>query len=202
MSLISTGVAFVLLVAGSGVGQDKKNTPDDKKDPQAKFEPRSKPGEGQKFLEKFVGDWEVVKTMHRGGDPARTKGECRQTMVNEGRFLLSDFTFHVGEARMLGKSMVGFEPASGLFTSVWTDSRATRMSFRQSKEKFNGKEIVLHARTLAEGEKARNSWTVTRLEDEGRKIVHRQYTEGEGGKGRLVMELVLTPKAKPAPPGK
>lgn len=50
---------------------------DDKKDPQAKFEPRSKPGEGQKFLEAFVGDWDVSKTFHpRTGEPAKVKGRA------------------------------------------------------------------------------------------------------------------------------
>ena len=37
---------------------------------------------------------------------------------------------------------------------------------------------------------------MTRLEDDGRRIVHRQYTVGEGGKERVVMELVLTRKEK------
>ena len=41
-----------------------------KKDPQSTIEPRSAPGEGQKFLAKFVGTWEVKKTFHpRAGDP-------------------------------------------------------------------------------------------------------------------------------------
>ena len=37
---------------------------------------------------------------------------------------------------------------------------------------------------------------MTRLEDDGRKIVHRQYNLSGDGKERLVMELVLTRKAK------
>jgi hypothetical protein len=30
-------------------------------DAQSKYEPRSGPGIGQKFLQEFVGDWDVVK---------------------------------------------------------------------------------------------------------------------------------------------
>jgi hypothetical protein len=43
---------------------------------------------------------------------------------------------------------------------------------------------------------------VTRLEDDGRKIVHRQYALSPDGKERLMMELVMTRKAEaaPAPP--
>jgi hypothetical protein len=65
-----------------------------------------------------VGDWEVAKTFHpRSGDPVRQKGECRQTMIHGGQFLQSDFTFH-GVEKTTGTGLIGFEPATGLFTSV------------------------------------------------------------------------------------
>jgi hypothetical protein len=168
------------------------------KDPQSKFEPRSNPGEGQEFLEKFVGDWDVAKAFHpRSGDPVRQKGTCRQAMIHGGRFLQSEFTFTRGDAKTTGTGTIGFESATGLFTSVWTDSRSTRMSFRQGKEKFDGKQIVLHGRSLGGvGRESRASRTVTRLEGGGDKIVHRQYVAGDDGKERLIMELVLTRKAK------
>jgi hypothetical protein len=180
-----------------------KTAPKKQKDPQSTYEPRSKPGEGQKFLQKFVGDWDVAKTFYsRSGDPFRQKGECRQTMIHGGRFLQSEFTFHRGDEKTTGTGLIGFEPATGLFTSVWIDSRATRMSFRQGKEKFDGKQIVLYGQSLGEGKERRVSRTQTRLEDDGRRIVHRQYTVGDGGKDRLVMELILTRKDKGATEGK
>jgi uncharacterized protein DUF1579 len=179
----------------SASAQEKKSSKE-QKDPQSAYEPRSQPGEGQRFLQKFVGDWDVIKTFHpRSGDPVQQKGECRQSMIHGGRFLQSDFTFLRGEEKTTGTGLIGFDPASGLFTSVWIDSRSTRMSFRQGREKFDGKQIVLHSRTLSEGgNKERVSRTVTRLEDNDRRIVHRQHTSGEGGRERLVMELILTRK--------
>jgi hypothetical protein len=179
-------------------------TAQDKKDPQASFEPRSSPGVGQKYLAKFVGDWDVVKTFYpRSGDPARVTGECRQTMIHEGRFLKSDFVFGQGENKTTGQGIVGFETDSGKFTSFWTDSRSTRMSVRQSHDRFNGEEIVLFSRSLQdEGKESRRSRTVTRLEDDGRRIVHRQYSIAPDGKERLVMELVMTRKAEAPRPGK
>ena len=102
----------------------------DKKDPQSTYEPRSGPGIGQKFLEKFVGDWDVVKTFHpRAGEPVKTKGECRQTMMHEGRFLRSDFVFGEGDRKTTGLGLIGFETATGKFTSVWTDSRTAGCHF-------------------------------------------------------------------------
>jgi len=187
-------VASACLFAPGQVPAGKKD-----KDPQSAFEPRSRPGAGQKFLEKFVGDWEVAKAFFpRTGSPARQKGSCRQTMIHDGRFLRSEFVFGEGEAKTTGLGLTGFDAATGKFTTVWTDSRATRMSFRESKDDFDGKEIVLYSRSLGD-DKGRLSRTVTRLEEDGRKIVHRQYNRGKDDKETLIMELILT--RKPAPPG-
>jgi hypothetical protein len=166
----------------------------EKKDAQSSYEPRSAPGEGQKFLSPFVGQWEVVRTFYpRSGTPSVVKGKCRQTMINDGRFLKSEFVFHSDTGDTTGVGLIGFEPESGKFTSVWMDSRQTRMSLRQSKEPFNGREIILFSKSLdEEGKPARQSRTVTHLEDQSNKIVHRQYSIASDGSERLVMELVMT----------
>jgi hypothetical protein len=168
------------------------------KDPQSSYEPRSGPGAGQKFLAKFVGDWDVVKTFYpRSGAPARVTGECRQTMIHDGRFLQSDFVFGPPGAQTTGRGVIGFEAETGRFTSVWTDSRSTRMSLRQSQDPFNGQQIVLYGRSLGnEGQGPPRSRTVSRLEENGRKLVHRQFAIGPEGKERLVMELTMTRKAE------
>jgi hypothetical protein len=191
----------VLLTAGLLAGQTPP--PAAPKDPQSAYEPRSGPGAGQKFLEKFVGDWDVVKAFYpRSGEPVLVKGQCRQTMVHGGRFLKSEFVFGQGASRTTGLGLIGFEAEPGTFTSVWTDSRSTRMSLRQSEGKFNGEEIVLYGRSLGEGAKdSRRSRTVTRLEEGGRKIVHRQYAPTPGGGERLMMELLMTRKAEAPAPG-
>lgn len=184
---------FACLAAAPAQPQDKK---DDKKDPLQSFEPKSKPGAGQKLLEKFVGDWDVVKTFHpRKGEPVRVSGECKQTMIHGGRFLQSAFTFASSSGKTTGLGLIGFEPESGRFTSVWTDSRQTRMSLRQSEDNFDGEQIVLFGKELG-GKEGRRSKTVTRLEDDGKKLVHRQYAVEAGAADRLVMELVMTRKAK------
>jgi hypothetical protein len=195
--VLVVGLAMVLLT-GSSQPPEKKQT-----DPQSAFEPRSGPGAGQKFLETFVGDWEVEKTFYpRTGDPAKTKGACRQTMIHDGRFLQSEFVFEQDEKKTTGLGLVGFDPESGQFTTVWTDSRSARMSLRQSQEPFNGKEIVLHSRSIEKDARgARTSRTITRMEAIGDRIVHRQYTVSADGQERLIMELNMSRKSKPAPAG-
>ena len=193
-------ICFAALCLPAAAGEP---APKDK-DPQSSYEPRSQPGAGQKFLQQFAGDWDVVKTFYpRSGDPVTVQGQCRQTMIHDGRFLQSEFVFGQDDKKITGLGIIGFEPDSGKFTSVWTDSRSTRMSFRQSEDEFNGQEIVLHSRSLnPDAKDGRHSRTVTHLEDDGRKIVHRQYTTGQDGKERLVMELVLTRKAAAPKPDK
>lgn len=179
--------AACLLSTAAGLAQVQK-------DPLATFEPRSSPGAGQKFLETFAGDWSVTKTFFpRSGEPVRSEGRCHQAMIHDGRFLQSDFVFQQGGRKSTGLGIIGFEPDSGRFTSFWTDSRQTRMSVRQSREPFDGRQIVLYSRSLeADGKEERRSRTVSRLEDGGRKLVHRQYALGPAGEERLVMELVMT----------
>ncbi len=183
---------ILIAAAGSATGQ---------KAPQTAFEPRSSPGSGQRLLEKFAGDWSVTKTFYpRSGEPRRAEGRCRQFMIHDGRFLQSDFVFQEGGKQTTGLGIIGFEPESGTFTSFWTDSRQTRMSVRQSKDQFDGNQIVLYSRSLeADDKDARRSKTVSRLETEGRKLVHRQYALGPAGEERLMMELVMTKGAGPGP---
>jgi hypothetical protein len=180
-----------LLVAQPAWAQEKK-------DPQSSYEPRSKPGAGQKLLEKYVGDWQVIKTFYpRTGAPFRMTGTCRQRMIHDGRFLQSDFIFDGGGTKTTGLGLIGFDTETDKFTRVWTDSRATKMSFRQSQDPFDGAEIVLQGRGLGNDSKTqRPSRTVTRLEDEGRRLVHRQFGRDAAGNERLVMELLLTRQAE------
>ena len=65
-------------------------------DVQSRYEPRAGPGAGQEFLKTFEGEWTVERNFYppSGGAPRRATGECVQKMVQDGRFLESNFTFH------------------------------------------------------------------------------------------------------------
>jgi hypothetical protein len=182
------------LLCGANVGRAQS-------DPQSSYEPRSNPGVGQKYLESFVGDWDVTKKFYpRTGEPVQTTGSCRQSMIHGGRFLKSDFVFRSSGDETTGLGIIGWDAGSKGFTSFWTDSRSTRFSVRQSEAGFDGKQIVLYSRALDPdpGQTERRSKTVTRLEDDGKKIVHRQYAIDSEKNERLVMELVLTRKSAAA----
>jgi len=198
-AVVVLALVCLSLISGANQSTDKKggDPKAQKKDAQSTYEPRSGPGEGQKFLQKFVGDWTVQKVFYPrgGGEPSRATGECEQTMIHDGRFLQSNFVFGTGPTRTTGMGLIGFEPSTGRFTSVWTDSRQTRMSFRQGQDRFDGRQIVLFGKGLGDEKQRYESKTFTVLEEHDNKIVHRQYSTGADGQERLVMELTLMRKA-------
>jgi hypothetical protein len=60
---------------------------------QNQYEPHNAAGAGQKLLAQLTGDWEVVKTFFpSNGKQIVTNGTCKQYMVQDGKFLQSDFT--------------------------------------------------------------------------------------------------------------
>ena len=182
-------VASYLVVTAAGQ-QPIKN------DAESSHERASAPGAGQRYLAKIVGTWNVSKVFYPGqGDPIRTSGECRQTMIQDGKFLQSEFVFKEDSGKLTGLGIIGFEPETGRFTSFWVDSRQTRPSVRQSREPFDGRQIVLYSVALdPQNKESRRSRTISHLEDEGRKLIHRQFALGDRGNERLMMELILTRK--------
>jgi hypothetical protein len=165
-------------------------------DPHAQLEPESAPGQGQKLLAAMAGQWNVVRKFYpRTGDPAITHGTCTQTMMFGGRFLRSDFAFHDADGDTRGQGTIGFDADTGQFTSFWIDSRSTRISIRQSQGKFDGRQIVLFSKALTDtGPGARQSRTVSHLENNGRTLIHQQFGANPDGSERLVMELLMTKK--------
>jgi hypothetical protein len=153
-------VAICLLVAAAEPPATRKNA-------QSSSEPNSRPGTGQKYLEKLVGNWDVSKVFYpREGDPVRSRGECRQTLIQDGKFLQSEFVFQQDGGKSTGQGVIGFEPDSGRFTSFWIDSRQTKMSARQSREPFDGMKIVLYSLALdPQAKESPHSKTISQLED-------------------------------------
>lgn len=193
-------LAAVFVGCGSALAalaQDSKPPAPAPRDTQAQFEPPTGPGVGQAFLKTFEGEWTVERNFYPpgGGAPRKASGEATQKMVQDGRFLQSDFTFHQDGKTSTGTGISGFDPKSGLFTTFWYDSRSTIFSIRQSREPFDGKQIVLYSVSL-EGShgQGHQSRTVSFLEDGGKRLIHRQYNMGPDGKEHVLMELILTKK--------
>ena len=117
-------ITATLLVAAAAVAQQTHN----------QYEPPNAPSAGQKLLAQFAGNWDLVKTFFpMNGKPIVTKGMCKQYMIEDGKFLQSDFTFfNADETKSTGTGISGFDSETNRFTTVWYDSRQTTMSIRQS----------------------------------------------------------------------
>jgi Protein of unknown function (DUF1579) len=184
MRTITISVLAVLLMAATAVAQQTHS----------QYEPPNGPGAGQKLLAKFVGNWSVLDTFYPAkGTPKVRKGTCKQYMVQDGKFLESDFTFlYPNGKKSTGTGISGFDPRTNRFTTVWFDSQRTEMSIRQSDGTFNGKDIVLYATPLDQEVPGRKTVARGHLEDNGRVLVYNHYLIDAAGKERMMFHMVLT----------
>jgi hypothetical protein len=178
--------ALLISTAAVAVAQQSHN----------QYEPPNAPGAGQKLLAQFVGDWDVVKSFFPGNrDPKVTKGTCKQYMIQDGKFLQSDFIFFESDgAKSTGTGISGFDSKTNRFTTVWYDSRQTAMSIRQSDGTFDGQNIVLWATPLDPDRPGRKTVARAHLEDDGRVLLHRHFAIDDKGAERMVIELRMTRK--------
>jgi len=176
----------MFLIAVAAIGQQSHKD----------YEPPGAAGAGQKLLAQFAGDWEMVKTFFpANGKSIITKGSCKQFMVQEGKFLESDFTFlNEDGTRSTGVGISGFDSKTNRFTTVWYDSEKTTMSIRQSDGTFDGKTIVLMATALDPDRPGRKTVARAHLEDNGHTLIHQHFAIDDKGKERLVIEWRMTRK--------
>jgi hypothetical protein len=177
-------ILVALLISTAAIAQQTHN----------QYEPPNAPGAGQKLLAQFVGDWDLVKTFFpMNGKPVVTKGKCKQYMIQDGKFLQSDFTFFNADGtKSTGTGISGFDSATNRFTTVWYDSRQTTMSIRQSDGTFDGKNIVLWATPLDPDRPGRKTVARAHLEEDGRVLLHRHFLIDDKGEERMMIELRLT----------
>jgi hypothetical protein len=177
-------IIATLLLAAAAVAQQTHN----------QYEPPNATGAGQKLLAQFAGDWDLVKTFFPpNGKPIVTKGTCKQYMIQDGKFLQSDFTFFNPDGtKSTGTGISGFDPKTNRFTTVWYDSRQTTMSIRQSDGTFDGKNIVLWATPLDPDRPGRKTVARAHLEENGRVLLHRHFLIDDKGEERMMIELRLT----------
>jgi hypothetical protein len=179
-------IIAILLTATAAVAQQTHR----------QYEPPNAQGAGQKLLAQFAGDWDVVDTFFpTHGKPIVRKGTSKQYMVQDGKFLESDFTFFKADGtNSTGTGISGFDSKTNRFTTVWYDSRQTTMSIRQSDGTFDGKNIVLWSTPLDTEHPGRKTVARAHLEEDGRVLLYRHFLIDGNGKERMMFELRMTRK--------
>ena len=160
------------------------------------YEPSTQTGAGQKLLAQFAGHWDVVRTFFpKTGKPIVTKGTCHQYMIQDGKFLQSDFIFVDRDGKTsTGTGISGFDPKTNRFTTVWYDSRQTTMSIRQSDGTFDGKNIVLWSTPMDPDHPGRKTVVRAHLEDGGRVLLYGHLLMDDQGARRMIFEMRMTRK--------
>ena len=186
MKNMTKWISAMLLIATAAVAQQTHN----------QYEPPNGPGAGQKLLAQFAGDWDVTKTFFpMNKKPIVSKGACKQYMIQDGKFLQSDFTFFNADGtESTGTGISGFDSKTNRFTTVWYDSRQTTMSIRQSDGTFDGKNIVLWTTPLDTEHPGRKTVARAHLEEDGRVLLHRHFMIDDNGEERMMIELRMTRK--------
>jgi hypothetical protein len=189
MKSMTKWITATLLLATAAFAQQTHN----------QYEPPNGQGAGQKLLAQFAGDWNVVKTFFpMEGKPRVTKGTCKQYMIQEGKFLQSDFTFINDDGtKTTGTGISGFDSKTNRFTTVWYDSHQTTMSIRQSDGTFDGQNIVLWTTPLDTEHPGRKTVARAHLEEDGRVLLHRHFLIDDKGEERLMIEFRMTRKPLP-----
>ena len=163
---------------------------------QKQYEPPNPAGAGQTLLAQFTGAWDVVKSFFpSNGNQIVTEGTCKQYMIQDGKFLQSDFTFfNPDRTRSTGTGISGFDSKTHRFTTVWFDSRQTTMSIRQSDGTFDGKNIVLWSTPLDPERPGRKTVVRAHLEEGGRLLLYRHFLINEKAEERMIFEMRMTRK--------
>lgn len=155
------GVAAVLCLAGSAMGQDhaKPAAKPQEKLPEKPGEhgpggesnaemdawiASAKPGEMHKWLSQFVGTWETQTTEFSpegAGQPEKGKMEYKLTMG--GRFLNMDFEGRMHGQFYHGGGAIGFNNVEQRFESTWMDTMSSTIMYMTGTADKEGKVLTL-----------------------------------------------------------
>jgi len=129
------------------------------------------PGMHHRFLNYFVGDWDVAVTMtHPGSPPMETQATASIAWDLDGRFLKESFEGEFMGQPFAGVSYIGYDNFKSRYVSIWMDSMSTGMTTSTGYQSLDGTELTffgemdepaldLHDRTVK---------TITRAETQDR----------------------------------
>lgn len=153
------------------------------------------PGPQHEALAAMAGEWdlEVTMWMEPGAEPVKTKATASRTMGFGGRVLEEEVSGEFMGSPFLGRSVTGYDNASGKWWSTWIDNQSTGLMVGEGDwdEATKTLTILSSATDPMSGEKR---------QVEGRTIVHsadhevHEMWEEHGGERVKTMEIVFRRK--------
>ena len=84
------------------------------------------PGPMHEKLTSMEGHWKAtVKTWMAPGDPTVSEGECTETMMFGGRYLVQNYKGTMMNAPFEGQGIIGYDNAQKTYVSNWIDTMST-----------------------------------------------------------------------------
>ena len=133
---------MVFLLGSAGFSLSGQQAVDDQqKQMMEKWMKFATPGEPHKFLEKQVGEWEMVSKMWMkpGDPPSESKGSASGKMILGGRYLKTVHKGFVSGMPFEGINIGGYDNHLKEYFSIWIDNMGTGIMFSKGNLDKTGK---------------------------------------------------------------
>jgi hypothetical protein len=130
--LAAACVALATAPFDVAIAQDSA-PPEAPQDPAAQMEAwrtLSRPGEQHKYLEHFVGDWDVTMKVYMAGPGSgamESKGTASVKWVLGGRYLLEEYQGSMMGMPYDGMGMTGYDKGKNLYVTTWASTVDTQL---------------------------------------------------------------------------
>lgn len=161
--LLVTVLALCLAAASLVNGQEKSAEEQKMMEMWMKY---ATPAEGHTFLQKMVGEWDVVSKMWEkpGQEPTITKGPARGKMIFGGRYLKMRYKGTMMNMPFEGMSLHAFDNHLKKYLSIWIDNMGTGIMVSTGTLDKSGKVLTQYAEVdnfiTGKKEKAKSVYTL------------------------------------------
>jgi hypothetical protein len=140
LMVLVTFFISMLTVTGQEMSQEEQEM-------MKKWQAYATPGQGHKFLQKFVGQWEVTTKMWQkpGAKPEITQGSAAGKMILGGRYVKLAYKGTVMGMPFEGFGLHAYDNHIKKYLSTWIDNVGTGIMFSTGSVDKSGKILTEHA---------------------------------------------------------
>lgn len=163
----------------------------------AKWQEYATPGEGQKALEQFAGEWDYTVSWWNSPDaePEKSTGTSENKMIMGGRYLKQKAKGTSMGQEYQGMGITGYDNAEEQYEGLWIDNMGTGMMLSTGSYDADAKTFTMSGtyNCPMEDNKEKSFRTVATFANED-KFTFDMYGPDMEGKEYKMMEIVYTRK--------
>lgn len=163
----------------------------------AKWQEYATPGEAQKALEMFAGEWDYTVSWWNSPDaePEKSTGTSENKMIMGGRYLKQKATGTSMGQEYQGMGITGYDNAEEQYEGLWIDNMGTGMMISTGSYDADAKTFTMAGTYTCpmEDNKEKSFRTVATFANED-KFTFDMYGPDMEGKEYKMMEIVYTKK--------